>query len=439
MPQGPRTRHRGHPSARAWPGMLAACLLLGACHPGIEEDGWELNDDVGQRSMGLACPNGGKVSPGTPSFGKSIEGYASYAGQSKCSPTARAGVVAFKSLLLATYPCTYSGGITRSCSSGGKSEHKEGRAFDWMVKYPHPAADSVIKWLLATDKYGNKHANARRLGIMYMVWNRKIWGSYKASQGWRKYSGSNPHTDHIHFSFSWAGANKQTSFWTKPMPPANTPPRGYLDAADCSSVRGWAQDPDVPSAAIKVHLYFDGGPGQKGASGYSVAANQHRADLCAAIKSCKHGFSFKLPAKFLDGKAHKVRAYGIDSKGGPNPELKGSPKSLSCAAPAPPKPPTPPKPPAADLTPPAQDAGAGPAPDLGPAPRGGDVLRAPPLEVDGGAPGEVPPLAASPQVTLDGGCAASWQAGPRPLAGAGLVLLLLAVLRGRARRRMIGL
>ena len=39
------------------------------------------------------------------------------------------------------------------------------------------------------------HANARRLGIMYMIWNRRIWSSYKASSGWRKYSGSNPHTD----------------------------------------------------------------------------------------------------------------------------------------------------------------------------------------------------------------------------------------------------
>jgi hypothetical protein len=25
--------------------------------------------------------------------------------------------------------------------------------------------------------------------------------------------GTNPHTDHIHFSFSWAGARKQTSYW----------------------------------------------------------------------------------------------------------------------------------------------------------------------------------------------------------------------------------
>jgi hypothetical protein len=54
---------------------------------------------------------------------------------------------------------------------------------------------------------------ARRLGVMYIIHNRRIWGSYRAGEGWRPYVGANPHTDHVHFSFSWAGARKQTSYW----------------------------------------------------------------------------------------------------------------------------------------------------------------------------------------------------------------------------------
>lgn len=147
-----------------------------------------------------------------------IEPLANYVGQSTCSPAAKPGTSAFANLLLRTYPSSRSLGISRSCGVGGKSEHKEGRAFDWGVSV-HRAGDrasvrALMKWLLKRDAYGNRYAMARRLGIQYMIWNRRIWGAYAAGSGWRKYTGSNPHTDHVHFSLSWAGARKKTSFWS---------------------------------------------------------------------------------------------------------------------------------------------------------------------------------------------------------------------------------
>ena len=206
-------------------------MSAGGCAAGdgglIDEEGWQLNHGIGQTVRPLSpCPKGGAVQPVTPAFGSKIDSYASYMGQSKCDPTAKPGVTAFMKLVLATYPCTTSGGISRSCSSGGKSEHKEGRAWDWMIKVGHPAADSLLGWLLATDKHGNKHAMARRVGIMYMIWNKKMWRAYNPGLGWAPYSGSNPHTDHVHFSFSWDGANKKTSFWSAPpvKPDAGKPP-----------------------------------------------------------------------------------------------------------------------------------------------------------------------------------------------------------------------
>ena len=149
-------------------------------------------------------------------YAAAIEAMSPYQGQKMCSATAKPGVVAFRDLLLRSYPGTRSMGISRACTVGGRSEHKEGRAFDWGVNVARPAekaaADDMLRWLLATDRYGNRFANARRLGVQYVIWNKRIWSSYAPT--WRAYSGPSPHTDHVHVSFNWPGANKQTSFWT---------------------------------------------------------------------------------------------------------------------------------------------------------------------------------------------------------------------------------
>lgn len=165
--------------------------------------------------LGAASP--AAAAPRAPrTYAAAVESLSAYQGQKMCSPTAKPGVVAFRDLLLASYPGTRSMGISRACAVGGRSEHKEGRAFDWGVNVARPAeraaADDMLRWLLATDRHGNGFANARRLGVQYVIWNKRIWSSYAPT--WRAYSGPSPHTDHVHVSFNWPGANKQTSFWT---------------------------------------------------------------------------------------------------------------------------------------------------------------------------------------------------------------------------------
>ncbi len=161
-----------------------------------------------------------------------IEPLAAYKGQTSCSPWAKSGTSAFANMLLRTYPHSRSLGIVRACNVGAKSEHKEGRAFDWGVSASSPrdrrSVQSLMTWLLKTDRFGNRYAMARRLGIQYMIWNRRIWGSYAASSGWRRYTGANPHTDHVHFSLSWSGARKNSSFWRPrgfTSPPPSRPDR----------------------------------------------------------------------------------------------------------------------------------------------------------------------------------------------------------------------
>ncbi|MGI8682177.1 MAG: hypothetical protein ACR2JO_08640 [Mycobacteriales bacterium] len=161
------------------------------------------------------------AAPPTPSFGPAIDPYADYVPQTTCDPVAKPGVADFRQLVLAAYPQTSDLGIVRACDIGGTSEHKEGRAWDWGVSASTQSAvaNDLLGWLLATDKYGNRQALLRRLGIMYIIWNSRIFGAYAADQGWRPYpcggsTGRDCHTTHVHFSFSWDGALRQTSWWT---------------------------------------------------------------------------------------------------------------------------------------------------------------------------------------------------------------------------------
>ena len=70
-------------------------------------------------------------------------------------PSGGAFELTVSELLLETFTSTGSSGISRACDQGGRSEHKEGRAFDWSALVDDEddaqAASQVIGWLLATD------------------------------------------------------------------------------------------------------------------------------------------------------------------------------------------------------------------------------------------------------------------------------------------------
>ncbi len=124
-------------------------------------------------------------------------------------------------------------GIMR-CERWGKNSaslHAEGRALDWHLDSRNRkqlrAANRLIKLLLATDKKGNRHALARRMGIQEIIWNCRSWWS--GSDGMGPYSVcfndkgkrlqhvnfTSAHKDHIHFGLSWRGARKRTTFWSR--------------------------------------------------------------------------------------------------------------------------------------------------------------------------------------------------------------------------------
>lgn len=129
------------------------------------------------------------------------------------------GVAQFRDMLLTTFPRaqeslgTYN--ITRGCNVPGISEHEEGRALDWEAHVNDRRQDTqarqLLHWLTRHNGY-----QAKRLGIMYMIYDQHIWGQYNQRWRWMSDRGgiTDNHKDHVHFSFTWNGALQRAAYWS---------------------------------------------------------------------------------------------------------------------------------------------------------------------------------------------------------------------------------
>lgn len=99
-----------------------------------------------------------------------------------------------------------------------KSDHERGDAWD-LTQDPERGCDA--------------HAQVRAIvarrdpRVKYAISNRRIWAAARASEGWRPYSGRNPHTSHAHVSLyaarrndtsAWFGVTSQTAPAPRPAP-----------------------------------------------------------------------------------------------------------------------------------------------------------------------------------------------------------------------------
>jgi hypothetical protein len=142
-----------------------------------------------------------------------------YMPQVACYAGELPGVRQFRDMLLTAFPrpqeslSTFN--ISRGCNVPGVSEHEEGRALDWEARVTDRTQDSqaraLLRWL---TKKGGYHA--KRFGIMYMIYDQRIWGQY--NQRWRLMSNrgsvTDNHKDHVHFTFTWNGALQRSAYWT---------------------------------------------------------------------------------------------------------------------------------------------------------------------------------------------------------------------------------
>jgi hypothetical protein len=145
------------------------------------------------------------------SLGSPVEGYASYDPSidniKRCSGAIlRPGPQAFSDYV------SQFGIVANTYASCQPGFHPLGQALDVFL-YGTPAKQAFADWITA-----NGGEMARRLGIVQVIWQYRMWRSYNSGPGkpqgqWGNYSGV-PHLDHIHLSFGEAGAQGATSFYS---------------------------------------------------------------------------------------------------------------------------------------------------------------------------------------------------------------------------------
>jgi hypothetical protein len=91
--------------------------------------------------------------------------------------------------------------VRNVAGSNNASDHSEGRAIDIYLEAGDTGEKKIADYL-----YQVFINSADDMGISYVIWNREWW---KKSTGQKEpYTGSNPHTNHIHVSWSRDGSQK---------------------------------------------------------------------------------------------------------------------------------------------------------------------------------------------------------------------------------------
>lgn len=319
--------------------LLVISLTAPFVHAAENSGGWAPSDWTGVIT-GAPVPGVG-LPPSKPptvpvALPPEIDVAPTYEGQSQCDPSPKSGAVRLSDLIKATYGGNQTVWIPRGCDVGGQSEHKEGRALDWMVSVrkaqERADAEMFLNWLLGPDQNGVAYGNAMRLGVMYIGWNDRIWRGYELEKGWTELKGcfSKPdpgadtvcHRNHIHISLTWDGATGTNSFWDgtaqtagycpRDTSGAKTPdptPKGDLIAVepvrvlDTAAGNGvqmrcrlqqdrWAGD----SHRIFVNVLGKGGVPPSGVSGVRVRIEAQNSNAPATVRVWSPGQTKSQPA-----------------------------------------------------------------------------------------------------------------------------------------------
>lgn len=167
-----------------------------------------------------------------------------YEPQNSCDPAPKPGAVRIARIITDTYGAGQRTWIPRGCDVGPTSEHKEGRAVDWMVsvrdRQERAQAEAFLAWLLGPDQSGQPGGHARQLGVMYIGWHDRIWRGYDPARGWQELKGCFAKTDakydnychrnHIHISLTrWGASGTDVGTAPAPLDPVPPAPEAPLD------------------------------------------------------------------------------------------------------------------------------------------------------------------------------------------------------------------
>lgn len=270
-------------------------------------------------------------------FTAPIDAYPHWESEKGCNPGVKPGVI---SLIDDVLKPTYGGdswrfGKGRACIPQSETGHDNGTALDWMMNSKNweekQKAEGFLSWLLGKDAQGNPQGNARRLGVMYVIWNDRMFRLYRANEGWLPYSTyvngwrqSCPdnlqdssydticHRDHVHISLTWQGAWKKTSFWgNSPAPFAPYQPEEKTSAALMAKpTTSWKnlETPksltlrgitSKPNQTVQLYMKVDGRPG---------------ATYKPYLTSVTSDWRGRWAKRYLVGLDHWVYAKNVDDK-----------------------------------------------------------------------------------------------------------------------------
>lgn len=212
---------------------------------------------------------------------------------------------------------------------------------DWMAR------DMAAKnYFSHTDSLGrDPFARMSDLGYTYNTWKGEnlAAGPDDAKTTldlWKNSPGHNANILNANFTVMGLGRAYNVNtiygwYWTQEfggyleneafLNPVNNPPTGFYDGADCTHSWGWARDVDT-TPPVRVKIFRDGADGAGGVFVAELTAGTNRSDLGMNL-----GFDWAIPNSLKDGVSHTMYTYGVDSDGGPNTLLSGSPKAITCA------------------------------------------------------------------------------------------------------------
>lgn len=116
------------------------------------------------------------------------------------SPSAT--LVALRDVLVHGVRGITSGGLVRDAArraNASHDAHRAGIACDLMIRDDATRAavgDAVANWLVL---------NAETLGVQYVLWSMFEWSASSSGARWERYTGENPHRDHVHFELGPEG------------------------------------------------------------------------------------------------------------------------------------------------------------------------------------------------------------------------------------------
>lgn len=121
-----------------------------------------------------------------------------------------------------------------------KSDHNDGNAFDLTHDPTHGVDCATISRQVIDDTR-----------VTYVIFNRQIYNRARATEGWRAYTGSNPHDHHMHVSIRPESRNTLTA-WP------------------------WSNGGSTTSAPAPGSTAYPGSPLRQGSRGPSIRTMQQR-------------------------------------------------------------------------------------------------------------------------------------------------------------------